>query len=344
MSDIENTIAQLHTNAQNYFPEFANRKLAFKQLPFLEASTYPIYMVEVSSEGITKKLVIKFAPIFDDFCEGQIEYKNMRHLQENPKIKHANLGFINCLDYLKEQNALIMEFSEGERFSNWFLQNNSIVTSSQNKTLLAQHIKSSGLWLQTFHHQNRFPALTVAQSDIEHSISELLSKANDLNLLSSTSSTIIEQTSAVLKNLENVSLPQSLVHGDFGLQNINIQDNKVYVFDLQRDHAECIYHDIAYFLVTLDTLNPYPKHVFFSKRRSKQLKQDFLTGYFKGTPDNDEIKMLNIYIIRNLIQRTIKQYNNNKKRFAKHLTILTYLLNRQFEQKINFYLNNLNSK
>lgn len=341
MSDIENTIAQLHTNAQSYFPEFAGNELTFKQLPFLEASTYPIYMVEVSNEVIIKKLVIKFAPIFDDFCEGQIEYNNMRHLQENPDIKHENLGFINCLDYLQEQNALIMEFSEGERFSSWFLQNNSIAASSQNKALLEQHIKSAGLWLQTFHNQNKFPAVTVVQSDIEHSIYELLSKANDLNLLSSISSTIISQTSVVLKSLKNVALPQSLVHGDFGLQNINIQDNKVYVFDLQRDYTECIYHDAAYFLVTLDTLNPYPKHIFFSKRRSKRLKQDFLAGYFKSTPDDDDIKMLNIYIIRNLIQRTIKQYNNNKGRFSKHLNILIYLLNRQFEHKIRYYLNKI---
>lgn len=341
MSQINKTIDLLKKRAANYFPEFQEAKLEIKELPFNEASTYPVHLVEITGNKSRRKLVIKFAPMGSDFCEGLVEYTNMRSLQENHHDIPSNIGLINCLDYIQESNALVMEFSEGSRFSNWFLTNNSIFADKETKNKIEYYIETSGLWLQNFHDCNKFPEIKIRDSNIVESMSTLFERTNRMGLLQSIHSDIEEKILSKIDSLSDYTLPMALIHGDFGLQNINIQNDKVYVFDLQRDYQQAIYYDVAYFCVTLQTLNPYPKKLLFDRFYAKSLQEKFLAGYFSRKLEKHEQELLDIYILLNLIQRCIKQYQNNQKRFGQFTIILVKLLNFKFEKIISNLLNTM---
>ena len=91
-------------------------------------------------------------------------------------------------------------------------------------------------------------------------------------------------------------------------------DGRLFVFDLQRSFAEVIYHDIAYFLVTLETLNPFPTHPLFVRARALRLRDDFLLGYFGRPLDGREQSAIGVLYVRNLLQRALKQYRSLTRR------------------------------
>ena len=259
----------------------------------------------------------------------------MKNLVAKREGNPENIGLINCLDYISEHNALVMEFNQGARFSKWFMENNSHFIDSKTRNKVKYYIESAGSWLKLFHRNNPYPTVKVSESVLEERLSSLIIKADGLGLLVRQSNNIKKLVLEKLSDIKDSELPMALLHGDYGLQNMNIDEKSLFVFDLQRDYEECVYQNIAYFWVTLDTINSFPKYPLFSKLRSKKLKKDFIFGYFSRELTKEESTLLNIYIVLNLIQRCIKQYHNNKGKFKYSLPLLTIILNYQFTRKIN---------
>jgi len=335
MTDINQTAEVIRQKAGDYFSAFKNKTVEVIRLPFQEASTYPIHLLEIRSKELTKKVIVKYAPANANYCEGMIEYTNMKNMAAKREGNPENIGLINCLDYITEHNALVMEFNQGARFSKWFMENNAYFIDLKTRNKVKYFIESAGSWLKLFHRNNPYPKVNVSESGLGNRLSTLIVKAEGLGLLNKQSNKIKESITSTLIRTKDRELPMALLHGDYGLQNMNVDERSLYVFDLQRDYEECIYQDIAYFWVTLDTINSFPKYPLFSKSRSKNLQKDFLFGYFSRQLTKEELVLLNIYIVLNLIQRCIKQYHNNKKRFKYSLPLLTVVLNYQFTRKIN---------
>jgi hypothetical protein len=104
-------------------------------------------------------------------------------------------------------------------------------------------------------------------------------------------------------------------HGDYGPQNAHAGDDFVYVFDLNYHMPAPIYEDVDYFLVTLETMNPYPRQCFFDRGRVQALRAPFLDGYFGAAPREPQLEVyLAGYYLKSLLFRCAKQRRNTSKR------------------------------
>ena len=113
-----------------------------------------------------------------------------------------------------------------------------------------------------------------------------------------------------------INAPTSGRHGDYGPQNVHLGDGFVYVFDLNYHTPAFVYDDINYFLVTLETLNPYPRYVLFDRKRVMALRDNFLGGYFGGVEPLtiDQHILLEGYYLKSLLFRCAKQRRNVSKK------------------------------
>ena len=104
-------------------------------------------------------------------------------------------------------------------------------------------------------------------------------------------------------------------HGDYGPQNVHVGEGYVYVFDLNYHVAAPVYDDIDYFLVTLETMNPYPRQWFFDRARVAAMRDPFLDAYFAGAPPDPARKVyLEGYYLKSLLFRCAKQRRNTARR------------------------------
>ena len=308
----------LQQRVRDYYPELAGEVVVSEAFPLRERSTYPIFLLELQGRTAIRKIVIKFAPVFSENNEGLTEYRNMVSLNQRGPANDPELGLVRALDFFPETNALITEFVEGRRFSHSLLPGCSLGAGTESRHAVQEHSRAAGRWLAMFHGAglgaDSGSVGTLADSSLLATCSELVAQARRLGVLWRTLDEVSRFLDWLGPHLGRLPGPQAPVHGDYAPQNMVIGDGRLFVFDLQRSFAEVAYHDIAYFLVTLETLNPFPKHPLFVRARARQLGGDFLLGYFGRPLEAPEQSAIGVLYVRNLLQRALKQYRSLTRR------------------------------
>ena len=316
--NLTRTCELLQQRVRDYYPEFVGEAVVSEALPLRERSTYPIFLVEVQDPNAVRKVVIKFAPVFSENNEGLTEYRNMVALSQRGPADDPELGLVRALDFYPETNALVTEFVEGPRFSHSLLAGCSLGAGAESRHAVRKHARAAGRWLAMFHGAglatDSGSVATLADSSLLATCSDLVAQARRLGVLWRTLDEVSRFLDWLGPRLGRLPGSQAPVHGDYAPQNMVIGDGRLFVFDLQRSFAEVIYHDIAYFLVTLETLNPFPKHPLFVRARARQLGGDFLLGYFGRPPDEREQSAIGVLYVRNLLQRALKQHRSLSRR------------------------------
>jgi|GEM_PF-2825534 len=308
-----------------YFPNVDTSSFKVNEVRFNEKSTYPIMKFDVKSEAdsaaVETSVIVKTAPKCKKNTEGLTEFNNMETLrlafQELPAggFENRALGYINSLDYSSELNILVSEFVPHNRLSKIIFQDCVYFSSKSSISLLNNYFYSSGKWLQLYHQLKSNKRIHLEESDYYQRINFYI---DHINTLAINIPAVNEVTRFLVKyeeKLSKLSLPLGRMHGDYGPQNIGVGgDGKIYVFDLQRNHDECIYHDIAYFLVTLETLNPYPNHVNFNRKLLMKVGKEFLLGYRNDCSNKEswDDLLFHTYYLRCLLERVRKQSLNQK--------------------------------
>lgn len=316
---IQKISERLFEKAVLYFEELQGEKVQVKNIPFKVKSSYPIFLFEIQGKSNhSYKVVTKFSPVFDDNNEALTEYTNMKQLYPVFASEFVDIGIPRPLDFLSDMNLLVVEYVQGEKFSDWAVRKNKFWSSEEVRSQLKSYVVNAGKWLSVFHNETKVEDLVFLESDIFSTIDGFIGRLKNFGM-----DEVLGDLTAFLKEVgplfKDILLPVALIHGDFGLQNINVSGDKLYVFDLQRKHSEVIYHDICYFLITLETLNPYPSNVFFSRSFFIKLQKHFLEGYF-GTGfclENEMLIAIKLYYIRSLLQRILKQSFNIDRRGSK---------------------------
>jgi tRNA A-37 threonylcarbamoyl transferase component Bud32 len=308
------TCELLQQRVRDYYPELAGEVAVSEALPLRERSTYPIFLVEVRDRNAVRKVVIKFAPVFSENNEGLTEYRNMVSLKQRAPTDDPELGLVRALDFYPETNALVTEFVQGRRFSNELLAECSLGAGAESKQALRRHARAAGRWLAMFHGaglaSDSANVATLADSSLLFTCSVFAAQVRRLGVLGRTLDEVSRFLDWLGPHLGRLPGSKAPVHGDYAPQNMVIGDGRLFVFDLQRSYAEVIYHDIAYFLVTLETLNPFPKHPLFVRARALQLRGDFLLGYFGRPLEESEESAIGVLYVRNLLQRALKQHRS----------------------------------
>jgi hypothetical protein len=303
--------------AGEYFPGVDREKLESKCWPFSERSTYPLYLCRLSESdgaGPVAGAIVKFAPVYPDNNEGLTEFEHL-------KLLHDQLGsdgplrVPRPLDFYGDVNALVTEEVSGERFSRILLRDTSLFTGGERRQTLHQTIDWCGQWLSRFHEltgrgeDNAFD--DTFRSDIQRRIRVLRRFGFPVR----TEKRISETIKALEEYGDRVHAPYADYHGDFGPQNVHVGDGWICVFDLSYARAACVYDDISYFLVTLETMNAFPRQPFFSRRNAMALRMPFLQGYFGVGPLARETQIfLAGYYLKALVLRCVKQRRNVRRR------------------------------
>ena len=317
-ADLDVLRNRISDRATAYFPHLAGRDLNVIVHRFPETSSYPLFGAEIHErgrEGAGESIVIKFAPVLQDNNEGLTEYNHLRLMWENVECRNGPIRVPRPLDFYDDMNALLTEKVPGERFSRALLRSASLGARREDHERSIQGAVLCGRWLREFHRltskSDEHPFDTAFIDDVN----EKLELFESFGFPRETSKRLRNTVEDLRAYGRLIKAPVSGRHGDYGPQNVHVGDGFVYVFDLNYHTSAFVYDDINYFLVTLETLNPYPRHFLFDRRKVMTLRDDFLGGYFgSNQPLTLEQKvLLEGFYIKSLLFRCGKQRRNVSK-------------------------------
>jgi Ser/Thr protein kinase RdoA (MazF antagonist) len=99
-------------------------------------------------------------------------------------------------------------------------------------------------------------------------------------------------------------------HGDYSPDNVHLDGDGICVFDLSHHAPAPVYSDVTFFLVSLDTMNPYPRHWAFDRRVASSLAAPFLSGYFgadRMRREQADGAVIAAYTLKHLLTRCLRQ-------------------------------------
>ena len=275
-----------------------------------KSSTHPLYLAEIHLEtGAPQRVVVKFAPIYGQHREGAAEFANLSAMAA--RLGPAgHLHVPRPLDYWEDINALVTEYRPGRRFSAEILSAPPWFVSGRARVSLARTSGQCGEWLRIYHDttsrgdgpavDERF--IAVVRRDLGR-----IPPRGALQTLKDPIERTLEQAAG---SLGSRSVPVAVRHGDYSPDNVHLDGEGICVFDLSHHLAAPVYDDITFFLVTLETMNPYPRHVAFDRRIARALALPFLDGYFgadRARRERDGAAVMAAYMLKNLLTRCLKQ-------------------------------------
>jgi hypothetical protein len=281
-----------------------------------ETSSYPLFAATVvpGTAGTPRELIVKFAPVFSENNEGLTEYRHLLTMHE--RLGNASaIRVPRPLDFYEDVNALVMEKVGGERFSRVLLRDGGRFAPPEAATRLRDAARRCGGWLAAYHDATRHADAAPFDDTFVARIDEKLAAFGALGFAPSAARTVAATVRRLHEFGVSRRVPVADQHGDYGPQNAHVGDGFVYVFDLNYHVAAPVYDDIDYFLVTLETMNPYPRQWFLDRGRVAAMRTPFLEGYFAGAAaDPARDVYLEGYYIKSLLFRCAKQRRNTTRR------------------------------
>lgn len=285
-----------------YFPDLSNIvDYVVKGRLFKGPSSNPIFLFAIceSYSKIAKELFVKLAPVFPENNEGLTEFKLLSRLTTRLK---GNLRVVRPLDFYEDINALLTEKIDGQNLKRVLLQNNSYFSSQGAKDRVFYYIMLCAKWLRELHN------LEGGGVEQLFSAENIINKSNldkfivSLNLPKHQRTNVISAIDNLFSHCKRIKLPITIFHGDFGPGNIIVNGDSIYVLDLSYNGKAPIYFDIGYFLVSMDTINPFPQQIFYRYSALEELKTIFLREYF-GTLSKRDLYCSHVYYLKHLIDR-----------------------------------------
>ncbi|MDH4037351.1 MAG: phosphotransferase [Candidatus Krumholzibacteria bacterium] len=308
-AEIETRIGQ---NLQRYFPGLSPGSAQVRCAPFAETSSYPLVHCGVFDRATSARragLVVKFPPTWSTHDEAETEHRQLSRMAAVLGIGGGPLRVPRPLDYFPDWSALVTEEVGGERFSRRLMRDTSRFAGRPAAARLAGWVRDCGRWLAAFHQATALAGEAPFGDAFRDPIMQRLEKLQTQGLPAAVAARVQETLGALRGWGTDRDVPVACLHGDFGPQNIHVAPEWICVFDLSYDRPAAIFDDVAYFLVTLETMSPWPRHVFFDRARALALREPFLQGYGRGT-DGDDATALEGYYLKALVFRCAKQRRN----------------------------------
>lgn len=333
---LEEVASRILDHFGTYFPDhpFDPGRSAIRVDRLGQTSSYPLFVAEVSpGGGPVRHLIIKFPPVFAENNEGLTEFEHLRamhaHLGEAAEIRVPR-----PLDFFEDCQALVTERVGGERFSHVLLRDGSRLANRAARARLHDTAHRCGAWLAAFHKVTRKPDRAPFDNAFVAAVGEEMDAFTALGLDANAARLVTETTRRLNDFGRERRIPAADQHGDYGPQNLHVGDGHIYVFDLNYRTVAPVYEDLAYFLVTLETMNPYPRHWFFDRRRVAALRAPFLSGYF-GDESVDPARdvLIEGYYLKALAFRCSRQRSNTSDRGAIALALFDAFRLRGYYQK-----------
>jgi hypothetical protein len=278
--------------------------------PFDAASSFPLYLAEIGADTARPhKVVVKFAPIYGQHREGYAEFANLRTMA-------ARLGpsqYLHVpqpLDYWEDVNALVTEHRPGSRFSERILAAPPWFMAWRVRSSLMRTSRQCGEWLRIYHEAT---AREDGPAIDDHFLARMRRDIDRIPVRGPFAGlrSHVEAALAVMREaLADRRVPVAIRHGDYSPDNIHLDGDGICVFDLSHHSPAPVHDDITFFLVTLDTINPYPRYLAFDRRVARALAGPFLDGYYgdhRAAREREDDPVLGAYMLKNLLARCLRQ-------------------------------------
>ncbi len=181
------------------------------------------------------------------------------------------------LDFFPDLPALVMERVEGEPLQKMIRK---YYFSIKRRPALARACRSSGEWLRRFHHATREAS---GRLDVEAKQDQAMVNVLTLESQGFTAGLCRQMETFLVwraKDVIGTDMEMALIHGDFTVDNVLLDGNKIIVLDLHGKDCNAIYHDLATFLNSLELMRLcWPLWGSFIDLCAKS----FLAGYFGKT-------------------------------------------------------------
>lgn len=329
MSRIDSVYPRLQEHIAKYFPHLHGQPVIFRAAP-IRAGSNTTYRVELHSAVTDRtplaEVIVKFNP---PHKPQQIEFDHLKLLFEH---RTPSLMVPRPLDYFPDLNALVTAKVGGEQLSKLILQHLHLLAGRQRRDWIASRLQLSGQWLANYHRlTQRSPAPPFTQEWVQASYA-LLDKLE----LAGFPRSALAAARDVFHRLHEFGkaqlTPYAERHGDYGLYNIHATNEGVCVFDFNDRRPECIYEDVSFVGVTLETMNAWPRHPLFARRAAIAMRKHFLIGYF-GTIERCCATLLEGYALRHFLRLCLRQRQRLARRQGAWLIVFDALRMRGFYRR-----------
>jgi len=294
---------RIRVNAAKYFPHLAGREISVRCRRFPGGSN-PLYCCELQpNNGPTPsaQIIVKFAP-----KPLLIEFDYLTLLYETRSEIASGLVVLRPLDFFPDVNALLTEKIGGEPLLRLVLRKLHRFAGHTERESIAARIRLCGQWLANFHRLTHGP--NDAPFD-EAWIDDVSGRIRDLERIGF-SPLALRTARTILSSLHRFGhsrpAPYAPKHGDFGLWNVQAGDDWVCVFDLNDRRSVCIYDDLAFFVVTLEIINTWPRYPLFDRRAAVAMKGHLLEGYFGSNKRYSDVLMEG-HMLKQFLFRCVRQ-------------------------------------
>lgn len=362
-------LKHIEVHASVYFPEFTNSDVYVELLsekPHVNSIFYrfginagavnksvlakvPIHSTGAKNEAIFDRYRPRISPLPDTDLIIVLQYEALAAIHKYfSSLNDPRFGSIRVLDFIPDQQAIIMEEFQGVTLRQLFIESSRLhLLSARND--INSLFQNAGAWLHAYHESANQNSKGVLQSRCEDFIRTISKFVNFLServggkpYLNQVAEIAARQAIQTLP----VALPLGLRHGDFALRNLIIgADNRLAGIDTLANWHSAIYEDIAYFFISLKTikLQVLTQGLAFSAKKLKECENKFLIGYFnrKQIPQKEILLFEVLLWLERWCSEVVYLDKKLTERSNVIRTLAFKLMNRFFKRIMNGYLNDL---
>jgi thiamine kinase-like enzyme len=330
-------------NAGKYFPEKADNTFIVESVPHSFCSDNPLYLFSISQESTNfKKLVIAKHLLPDKSAYDAVmrEYDMLKTLYGNNLMVKDNFFVPRPLDHFDDMRVILIEKVDGIRLTDLLRESNRMFSRDATNRL-SNIMKRCGKCLKIIHKIN----LTMKTSSLSREIyNDLFTIINDVHeYLVDKGVHVIKNTGefheiieASINKIKTCEFPLTKQHGDYYAGNLIIKDRDIFVIDFAFSRIGLIYRDISNFLVSVESIKPYPKNFFYDFMKLKSYKKRFLEGYFTNLSEITTIDwiLIHLYRLRAILLHCRRRY---KEHFSGHVKghLYFYILSKIYKKRIS---------
>jgi Phosphotransferase enzyme family len=274
--DADQIQARLGRNLRHYFPETENNppRLELAEVSHRSYSKFFLFRTSQNGSGGSKGIAVKvFLPASGGQEAARLQYAAL--ISVWPAFRGSpTMTIPRPLDYFPEFSAIVTECIEGRSLQQLFKR---FPLRSASDAGLAQLAKVSGQWLSKFHDAT---AISPGRLDVEDKLASAQANLNFLRVSGfpvDLCAQVAARLDSLAQDIRGLDLAMAAVHGDFTVDNVLFDGNRIIAIDLGGKDRNAIYHDIATFLNSLALIG-----LTWPVRRSliEKSSREFIAGYF----------------------------------------------------------------
>lgn len=270
-------VEHVRRRAPVYFPGVTSGLRVDVRSRWQRAESNVYRLAIVADSEMVREVILKIFPEAEIQYHAQAQYQAMVSMW--PRFaQHETLRIPRPLDYFPEGPAIVMEVVAGESLQQRLTRRACWGHRTRSAERDCEH---AGQWLKFYHGPAPLEEACLDVDTKVKSFREAVGSLGEAGVGRRHGTKWVADLQADGDHLRPRRLPMSRVHGDFTIDNLLLDGDRVAGLDVWAVDTNAIYHDLATFLNSLLLLRVTRP---LSWRFLSRLRSAFLRGYFGSEP------------------------------------------------------------